>query len=151
MNESLTFRKAERLRHKSLINSLFQRGGNIYAWPLRLVYHNFSSEEMHALFRHGIPEHIAPLQMLVTIPKKKRKKAVDRVLLRRRIREAYRLNRLNVKKNLPLKSEKEVTLSLAFIYLSDKNEDYTLIETSMKKLLSKLREKLFYTINNLKD
>ncbi len=39
------------------------------------------------------PADVGALQMLVTVPKKKRRRAVDRVLMRRRIREAYRINR----------------------------------------------------------
>ena len=88
-----------------------------------------------------VPQKIDSLQMLITIPKKKRKRAVDRVLLRRRIREAYRLNRLPLKEltdSLP----DHGSLSLAFIYIHDKNSDYRVIEKAMITLLSKLQKTL---------
>ncbi len=92
-------------------------------------------------FRDTVPEHIGPVQMLITVPKKKRRHAVDRVLMRRRIREAYRLNRLPLK-NYVAMSDKMKTLGLAFIYLHDKNAPYSLIESKMKILLKRLASQL---------
>ena len=92
---------------------------------------------MSGSFRAELPPQLGKLQMLITVPKKKRRHAVDRVLMRRRIREAYRLNRLSLKEtveNIPHSG----TLSLAFIYLSDTNLPYSTIEKKMRRLLSKV-------------
>ena len=89
----LTLRKAEKLRHKSLVENLFKEGFSVYEFPLRMQVRALSEDELESSFRNGAPDGIAPLQMLVTVPKKKRRHAVDRVLMRRRIREAYRLGR----------------------------------------------------------
>lgn len=136
-----TLRKAEKLRHKSLVDSLFTQGKSLYDFPLRLVWRSLSPAQLAASFRADIPPHTGPLQMLITIPKKKRRRAVDRVLLRRRIREAYRLNRLPL---LDVIQEREEigTLSLAFIFLGDENTPYSIIEKKMIRLLDRLREKL---------
>lgn len=138
----LRFRKAEKLRHRTLVSELFRSGSNIYVWPLRLVWHRFSESEMNRLFSYGIPPHIAPLQLLITVPKKKLHHAVDRVLMRRRIREAYRINRVGFRDSITQRFEDDYTLSIGLIYMSDKIEDFKTVESSMKKILSKLESKL---------
>ena len=137
-----TLRKDEKLRHKRLVDKLFGEGESLYDYPLRLVWRRISPEVLEASFKTEMPPRLGELQMLITVPKKKRRHAVDRVRMRRRIREAYRLNRLPLKERL--EADMSVgTLSLAFIYLCDKNLPYSLIEEKMSRLLSKLAKRLF--------
>lgn len=137
----LTLRKAEKLRHRSLVDPLFREGNTIYEFPLRLTWRSLGDEELRQTFRDTVPEHIGPLQMLITVPKKKRRHAVDRVLMRRRIREAYRLHRLPLK-DLVMESGGVKTLGLAFIYLHDKNLPYSVVESKMKTLFKRLSTQL---------
>ena len=134
-------RKAEKLRHRSLVDPLFKEGKTLYEFPLRLTWRALDGEALAQSFRDSLPDHIGPVQMLITVPKKKRRHAVDRVLMRRRIREAYRLNRLPLK-TLIDGDDSVKTLGLAFIYLHDKNLPYSTIESKMKILLKKLSAKL---------
>lgn len=129
-----TLGKEEKLRHKTLVDGVFSEGKTIYDFPLRLSYRILSDEELSKSFRCGVPDKIGELQMLITVPKKKLRHAVDRVRMRRLIREAYRLNRLELKENV---SQKEGirTVSMAFIYLDNKLTDYVTIEKKMQKLL----------------
>lgn len=136
----LTLRKGEKLRHRSLVDALFKEGRSIYEFPLRLSWRTLSEKELEETFSDHVPDRIDALQMLITIPKKKRRHAVDRVLMRRRIREAYRLNRGDLKKAVELNPELR-TLSIALIYLSDKNLPYSTIEQKMKLLFQKLSKK----------
>ncbi len=85
--------------------------------------------------------------MLITVPKKKRRRAVDRVLMRRRIREAYRLNRLPLKAAVDADPRIGV-LVIAFIYQTDTNLPYYKIERKMQRLLDKLARKLTPTPKN---
>ncbi|MDE6670278.1 MAG: ribonuclease P protein component [Muribaculaceae bacterium] len=133
----LTLRKAEKLRHKSLVDSLFRDGGSVYVYPLRLVWRVMTAETLEASFRNGVPPRIGPLQMLITIPKKKRRRAVDRVLMRRRIRESYRLGREPLRMWLTAHPECR-SLQMGFIYLADKNLDYKTISRKMELLLQKM-------------
>ncbi len=134
-----TLKKDEKLRHKRLVEELFSTGKSIYDFPLRAVFRIIDNKELENSFKAGIPPKVGTLQMLITVPKKKRRHAVDRVLMRRRIREAYRLNRIPLKElseSLPDKG----TISIAFVYMSDKNLPYSLIENKMQKILYKIEQ-----------
>ena len=133
----LKFPKEERLRHKALVQGLFDKGEGIYEYPLRLTWRIMDEEELHRTFRAGLPERLGYLQMMVTVPKKKRRRAVDRVLIRRRIREAYRLNRIPLKTKLEHCGER-IYLQLGFVYISTENESYYKIEKRMRKILAKV-------------
>lgn len=136
-----TLRKAEKLRHKKLVESLFTEGKSMYDFPLRMVWRALSPDELRESFRAGIPPQTGKLQMLVTIPKKKRRRAVDRVLLRRRIREAYRLNRLHLADVINERADLGA-VTLAFIFLGDENTEYASLEKKMINLLGRLEKKL---------
>lgn len=137
ITHKLRFRKEEKLRLKNLVEPLFRDGEGYYDFPLRLVWRVLDKEQLENKFRNGVPQGIAPVQMMVTVPKKKRRRAVDRVKMRRRIREAYRLNRLWLK-DLMNEYNPDGTLSLGFVYISQENEDYALVERKMKRLLQKI-------------
>ena len=57
--------------------------------------------------------------------------AVDRVTARRRVREAYRLNR-----GALIPSEVAVPVDVAFVYISNSLESYSRIEKSVKRILT---------------
>lgn len=136
-----TLRKGEKLRHRSLVEPLFREGKTLYEFPLRLTWRTLTTEELEQSFRNSVPEQIDSVQMLITVPKKKRRRAVDRVLMRRRIREAYRLNRLSLKQQLDADNDVR-TLGMAIIYLHDKNLPYATIEAKMRILLNRVAQKL---------
>ena len=73
--------KDEKLCSRTAVDTLFHEGKSLMAFPLRAAYRLRPRDERH------------PVQFLISIPKKRIRKAVNRVLLRRRTREAYRLNR----------------------------------------------------------
>lgn len=76
-----TFNKEERLCSRKHLDLLFKNGSSFLLYPFRVSY----------LFIDALPN--VPAQVVINVPKKRYKHAVDRNLLKRRIREAYRLNK----------------------------------------------------------
>ncbi|QXU44040.1 ribonuclease P protein component [Pedobacter sp. D749] len=76
-----TFKKEERLCSRKHLDLLFKNGSSFLLYPFRISY----------LFV-DIPANVQA-QVVINVPKKRYKRAVDRNLLKRRIREAYRLNK----------------------------------------------------------
>lgn len=142
----LTLRKDEKLRHKKLVEDLFSGGESLYDFPLRVVWRKLSAQELKDSFRAEIPDKIGPVQMLITVPKRKLRHAVDRVLMRRRIREAYRLNRLPLKNRI-ISDPEGSTLCISFIYIADKTLPYSTVEEKMIRILSKLNKRISSSIS----
>ncbi len=136
-----TFPKSERLRHKVLVDSLFAKGNSIYEYPFRLTWRPLSQEELEEAFKIAVPDKIAPLQVMITVPKKKRRHAVDRVLMRRRIRDAWRLQRRQLRRIIGDNPELR-TVSVAVIYISNDNIDSAKLRYKLSKLISKLSSSL---------
>ncbi|MFC3563050.1 ribonuclease P protein component [Pedobacter jamesrossensis] len=76
-----TFKKEERLCSRKYLDLLFKNGSSFLLYPFRVSY-IFIDE----------PTDVQA-QVVINVPKKRYKRAVDRNLLKRRIREAYRLNK----------------------------------------------------------
>ena len=74
---------------------------------------------------------------MVSIPKRKFKHAVDRNLLRRRTREAYRLN-----KTLLSEQTNNTGLDIAFLYIGDKKEEFKYLQKKMCDVLNKIATKI---------
>ena len=75
-----SFKKAERLNSKKLIKELFNKGSSFYLYPFKVIYLSDPSDTPNT-------------QVLISVSKRNFKKAVDRNKIKRRIKEAYRLNK----------------------------------------------------------
>lgn len=107
----------KRLKSQKSIDRLFVEGKRLHKFPITAVYYREESET-------------STYQIAVSVPKRLFKKAVDRNLLKRRLREAFRLNQ----DKLNLNSKLEVM----FIYMAREKLDYKKIERSMVVLLGLL-------------
>lgn len=124
--------KYTRLCSTTAIDRLFERDAaswSVYP-PLRAVWRQ-STASPHPAANAG--EHGA-IRFIITIPKKKLRHAVDRVIMRRRVREAYRLCRQDFEAQLPC----DTVIDLAFIYTDNQRHDYKRIESSVKRILGKV-------------
>ena len=118
-------RKDEKLCSRTAVDLLFNEGKSLMAFPLRAAYR---------LRPRG--EH--PVQFLISIPKKRIRKAVGRVTLRRRVREAYRLNRRELLLD-PLE-QAGWGVDIAFVYLDNNPAPYSVINEKMLSLLTRIAE-----------
>lgn len=139
--ERFTLRKSAKLRHRTLVRTLFEKGKSVYAGPLRVTYRPLSAGQLAGSFRGEVPDLIGPVQLMITVPKKKRRHAVDRVLMRRRIREAFRLQyhplRRLIEENPDIR-----TLSIGIVYMDSFNFDMNEIYSSMGRAIDKLIKRL---------
>ena len=123
-----SFKKGERLAGKKNISSLFQTGRSFTAFPLRLIFHQVETGTY-------------PAVVAISVPKRLFKNAVDRNLLKRRIREAYRQEKPEFYARL---KERQVTLQLVFQYQHREILDYHTIKEGlikgMDQLLSQINE-----------
>jgi ribonuclease P protein component len=79
-----TFKKEERLNKEKWIQELFEKGSSFILHPFRVVY-----------LPHPDPMCLTH-QVLISVSTRNFKKAVDRNTIKRRIREAYRLNKVKI-------------------------------------------------------
>ena len=112
--------KSEKLHSFGAIRRLFTEGRGGFVYPLRYVVYAEGAEEMSA-------------EILFSTPKKFLKRANKRNKVRRRMREAYRLN-----KELLLTSENPRQIQAALIYSSKEVLDYKTIENATKRILENL-------------
>lgn len=124
MDSKLTFKKEERLSIQKEIDLLFTKGDSFLSYPLRVIY---LKEQ---------PLSGASSSVLISVPKKRFKRAVKRNRVKRLIREAYRLN-----KNTLADSLKENGLLIAFLFVGNELPQYNTIESAVKKALKTLQEK----------
>ena len=124
-----TLSKAERLNSKAMIERLFAGGNKSFpAFPLRVVYMWLDASEGEA-----------PVSILISVPKKRFKRAVKRNLVKRRVREAYRKNKQLLTDALVAKNKR---LVLAFIWLDNAIHPSAEIEGKVKRLLFHIMEKI---------
>ena len=120
-----SLKKRERLKSKILLDSLFTGGRSEFAHPIKLLFQ----------FRPRTATDW-PLLFSVSVPKKKVKSAVKRNLIKRRIREAYRLHKAPLQELLFDKETQQ--LSLMLIYIENKPVPYAETEKAVLRLLKKL-------------
>jgi ribonuclease P protein component len=121
MNSQL--HKNERLHSKKLIKELFDKGSSFFLYPFKVMVMEINFD---------IPE---TNQVLFSVSKKKLKKAVDRNLIKRRMRESYRLNKQI------LSGLDKVNINIGLIYVSSEIATFQVIEKKIKKILTTIKEK----------
>ncbi len=121
-NKIYNFQKEERLCSKKLLDELFKNGSSFLLYPFRVTW--LLSPESNQNF---------PVQVVIGVPKKRFKHSVDRNLVKRRVKEAYRLNKESLLySNL---NQQNIKLVLAINYVGKEIHDSSFIEKKLKLML----------------
>ncbi|MFC3196631.1 ribonuclease P protein component [Parapedobacter deserti] len=118
-----TFPKEERLCNKRLIDDLFRNGSSFFVYPYRVT----------SLRVEGVSPK---LQVLLSVPKRRFRYAVQRNLLKRRMREAYRLQKNE--RLYPALESQPFGMILAIRYVGNEVLDYAVMYARMADVLRKL-------------
>lgn len=122
MGKQFTLGKNERLKSRKQIELLFNEGKKFSVTPFR-VHYLFNAFEN------------PPLQFGVGVSNKNFKKAVDRNKIKRRVREAYRLQKLSLQQKL---KDKKYQLRIFIIYTGKEMPEYREVFVQMNKIVVKL-------------
>ncbi len=124
----MKYPKKIRLRSKKLIGKLFEEGKALSKYPLRMVWIEVDE----------LPEDVV-LQVAVSVSKKRFKRAVKRNLLKRRMREALRLNFIDL---IDFLDKNDKKLALMLIYVANDIKSYQNIEKSLNQMFLMLIKSL---------
>jgi ribonuclease P protein component len=125
-NNQYTFSKEERLSWKRHIDLLFEKGQSFVAFPLRVIYLLLDEKKE------------VPASILISVSKRKFNRAVKRNQIKRRVREAYRMQKHDLINPL---AEKEQAMFVAFLYIDKEVHSFATIEKAMKKAIKILHVK----------
>ncbi len=125
-----TLPRSERLRSLKAIRRLFGEGHSGFVYPFRYVW--IADRRAGEAEGRGI-------EAMFSVPKKFHKRANKRNLLKRRTREAYRLNRKALSQAV---AEKDVTLDIAFVYSTKECHSHKTITNALQRILEQVCEHL---------
>lgn len=117
-----TFTKEERLCNQKLLDKLYHKGSSFLLYPFSVVW---------------LPnERLAqPAQVVLQVPKRKFKHAVDRNYIRRRMREVYRLHKSELLYPF-LKPDQTLLLGIAFV--GKELPEFPFLEAKLKEVFKKI-------------
>lgn len=116
--------RSQRLRSLGAVRRIFTEGESGFVFPFRYVWYAETDSEQ-------------TVEVLFSVPKKFHKRANKRNLLRRRTKEAFRLQKL-----LLTETRTPVNLDLALIYSSKEELPYKTIAHAVRKILAAVSERL---------
>ena len=120
---SHTFGKKEKLCSKLMMDKLFRSGGSFKEFPFRVIHIPVQEMDVTA-------------KVLITVPKKRFRKAVHRNKIKRQIREAYRLNKNDLLENWRQQGK---YFALAFVYIGNRIPVHSELNETMQRVLHRLK------------
>lgn len=116
--------KGERLCGVKAVSELFTVGRFLSVPPLKIIYRTAPADKSFSTTR-----------VLISVPKRHFKKATDRNLIRRRIREAWRLNRMPLTERLDDSGRR---MDLAIIWNDTEIRPYVFVTKCVTEMIGRL-------------
>lgn len=127
--ERCFFPKSERLTNKRAFAHIFKHGSSVRVGVLSCFY----ATDIPPDWTDGA------IKVAFSVPKRKHKRAVQRNLLKRRLREAYRQHRDLLTSEL---NQRQQTMVMIVVYQADTALPFSRISTAMEKAFRKLARRL---------
>ena len=121
------FSKKQKLCNETAIKEMFSNGESFVIPPIRLIW------------KEEVDSDSVAIKSIIVVPKKQLKLATDRNIVRRRMKEAYRLNKAEIEHFLVNKNRQ---LNVAIVYQNEKILSYKAIEKKIKLILGRLKEEI---------
>ena len=121
------FPKKQKLCNETAVKDIFSNGNSFVINPIRLVW------------KEQVNSDDVVIKSIIVVPKKQLKLAADRNIVKRRMKEAYRLNKAEIEHFL---ADKNRQLNVAIVYQNEKILSYKEIEERIKLILGRLREEI---------
>ena len=125
-----TFKKEERLCSVKLIDTLFHKGSSFVCYPYRIVFYS-------PLEDSGLILANSSTQVILSVSKRRFKRAVDRNLMKRCMKECYRLQKND--SFAPFLQEHQLPLLFTIQYVGKGLLTYDFLYSHMEKALLKLQ------------
>lgn len=122
-----TFPLKEHLKSKSVIERLYAEGSSATAFPLRAVFLEQDNDKQEPT-----------AAILISVAKRRFRHAVDRNLMKRRIREAYRTSKHCFIDKLQENGKK---MAVAIIYIDTRQSGTEFLKRKMNRLLETVLSK----------
>ena len=121
------FPKKQKLCSETVIKEMFSNGESFTTSVVRLVWKEDSNKDE------------VTVKSIIVVPKKKIRLAVKRNIIRRRMKEAYRLHKIALENIL---KDKKLQFSIAMIYQKEKILPYKTVEEEIKLILDRLGKEI---------
>ena len=125
MDKPYALAKSERLSSLTAVRRLFKDGASGFVYPFRY---------MTIIEKSTMPS----VEVLFSVPKRYHKRANKRNTLRRRMKEAYRLNKASLITNT---AQRGLGVDIALVYSSKEVLPYKTIEHAIRKILAEISER----------
>lgn len=120
---SAKFPKNHRLNSLKTISELFKKGNAFAIYPFKFIILQTNTQEP------------TPIQLLISVPKRNTKKAVQRNRIKRLVREVYRNN------SLPLfvkATDCKHQYALAILFIGNQEPSYEEVDSKLKNGINRL-------------
>ena len=125
MTKPYALAKSERLSSLTAVRRLFKDGASGFVYPFRYMLITDKSTT-------------PSVEVLFSVPKRYHKRANKRNTLRRRMKEAYRLNKASLTESA---TQRGVDMDIALVYSAKEVLPYKTIENAICKILAEVSER----------